>query len=434
MNEMEKQTIKNGRMEDGAVLAAFQSPAFVLPPVRNRPYQIGVIGAGARGETFARQLYRGHPGAELFGVCDLDADRLEKFCAHCELHGARRFTDTAELLSQPQLDAVIITTPEFTHADVAIAAMEAGKHIYLEKAMAQNSAECRRIIRAHQSSGVTAYLGFNLRAVNAFSKLKQIVDAGVLGQIVHISGLEQLHSAHGAAFMRRYHRHSERSGGLLNTKCSHDLDILQWLIGHQHRVARVASFGGTNVFTPDKQHAKYCHECPVQRECEYRDQAGFVFPIGGQQPIHHRQQDVYGGDLCVFDPDKDLVDNQTVILEWDNGVRGSFNLQMFQHVGRRQTCIWGEHGYAELNTWPEASIRVTDAATGNTTEHRFGQTSGGHGGSDVKMLDRFLNAIEQKSGADSGLPAGMAATLLAEKADLARVSGAVVEIAPEEYL
>jgi predicted dehydrogenase len=399
-----------------------------------RRYRIGVIGAGARGETFARQLYSGHRRTELFGVCDLDADRLARFCEHCDLEGTPGFTDTTAFLNQGELDAVIITTPEFTHAEVAIAAMQAGKHIYLEKAMAQNSAECRRIIHAHRSSEVTAYLGFNLRAVAALTKLKEIVDSGVLGQLVHISGLEQLSAAHGAAFMRRYHRHSSRSGGLLNTKCSHDLDVLQWLIGHEHKVKRVSSFGGTNVFTPDKQPSKHCRNCPIQSQCPYCDRAGFVFPISGQEPIHHRQQEIYGGDLCVYDPDKDLVDNQTVILEWEHGVRGSFNLQLFQHVGRRQICLWGEGGYAELSTWPATSIRVIASQDGSTREYTFGHEAGGHGGSDAKMLDRFIDAIEYQTDNGSGLAAGLAATLLAEKADLSRLSGSVVEIAPDEFL
>ena len=402
--------------------------------MNNKIYQVAVIGCGARGETFARQLHRGHPRAELFGVCDVDGDRLQKFCGYCELDGAVQFTDVAELLSRPELDAVIITTPEFTHAEVAIAALQAGKHIYLEKAMAESSAACRRIVETHQKSSAIAFVGFNMRAVNVFEKLKSVVDSGVLGQIVHISGLEQLQVAHGAAFMRRYHRHSARSGGLLNTKCAHDLDLLQWLIGHQHKVARVASFGGSNVFTPDKQPAKYCHACPIQTTCPYADRAGFVFPVLGHQPIHHQRTDVYGGDLCVYDPDKDLVDNQAVIFEWENGVRGNFELQMFQSVGRRRVCIWGEEGYVEANTYPEPLIRVTASATGDTTEYTFERAEGGHGGSDVRMLDLFVNAIESNDANDSGLGAGLAATLLAESADIARKSGQIVAISPDAYL
>jgi predicted dehydrogenase len=340
------------------------------------------------------------------------------------------------------LDAVIITTPEWTHGDVAVAALAAGKHIYLEKPMAHNSADCRRIMRAQAEDKnlrpLTAFIGFNLRQTLPYMRLKEVVDSGVLGEIVHISGLEQLSRAHGASFMRRFHRSSERSGGLLNHKCSHDLDILQWLVGHQHKIVKVSSFGGTNIFTHDKQPSTHCHLCPVRSDCFYPDQAGFVFPVRGSAPIHHRQSELYGGDLCVFNDDKDVVDNQSVIWEWDNGVRGSFNLQMFQHFGRRQTCVWGETGYAELNTWPESSIRVIASGNGETTEYRFPKPTGGHGGSDIRMIDRFIEAMENPAAfaarqASSGLAAGLAATLVAEKADQSRLSENAVAIMPDEY-
>lgn len=395
-----------------------------------RRYRIGVIGAGARGETFARELYRGTPRAELAAICDIDADRLEKFCDYCELTNARRFTDPDAFLADPDMDAVVVTTPEFTHAQVACAALAAGKHVYLEKPIAHTLDDCRRIVEAHRQSDRTVFVGFNLRASPTRIKLKQIVTEGVLGQIVHVEGIEHLSQAHGAAFMRRFHRHSRNSGGLLNHKCSHDLDILLWLVGHEHRVTKIASFGGTNVFTPDRKPADYCHQCPteVYTRCPYKAGPGFVFPVRGDAPIYHRDNQTYGGDLCVYNDDKDIVDNQTVILEWEHGVRGSFSLQMFGHKGVRCTRVWGEKGYAELDESSGSMVRVVDADTGDVTEHKFQPRSGGHGGSDPRMLERFIHAIENGGASDSGVEAGVAASVVAINADESRLSGQVVDL------
>ena len=164
----------------------------------NEKYCLGVIGAGARGEAFARQLYTGHPRATLFGVCDLDGDRLAKFCDWCKLENTRRYTDPAKFFADPGMDGVIITTPEFTHAEVAIAAMQAGKAIYIEKPLAHTLADCYRIIDAQRKTGVVAYVGFNLRASVANQQLRDIVQQGTLGQIVYVSGMEALAVAHGA--------------------------------------------------------------------------------------------------------------------------------------------------------------------------------------------------------------------------------------------
>jgi predicted dehydrogenase len=261
----------------------------------SQPLRIGVIGAGARGETFARQLYQGTRRATLFGVCDLDEDRLARFCDFCELTDAPRYTETVAFLAEPDLDAVIITVPEFAHREVAVAAMAAGKHVYLEKPLAHTLEDCHAIAAAAAANDdVVAYVGFNLRAAAARQKLHDIVASGELGQIVHLSGMEQLHRPHGAAFMRRFYRRSEQSGGLMNHKCCHDLDILLWVAGHQHRVSRISSFGGCNVLRPDRQPATHCHKCPsaIYEACPYKARSGFVFPVHGDTPIYHRASGV----------------------------------------------------------------------------------------------------------------------------------------------
>src|ERR1041385_4411535 len=165
-------------------------------------YQIGVIGAGARAEVFTKSLSSPSSArAKLFGICDIDEDRLRKYCEYCGHKDVRLFTDPHEFLRQGGMDAVLITTPEFTHKEVAIEAMRNGKHIYLEKAMAPTSEECREIIRAHRRSNVVAFLGFNMRQGTFHRRVKEVVDTGILGQIVHVAGLEQLSVPHSASFM-----------------------------------------------------------------------------------------------------------------------------------------------------------------------------------------------------------------------------------------
>src|SRR5690606_1391682 len=134
--------------------------------------------------------------------------------------------------------------------------------------------------------------------------------------------------------------------------------------GHEHRITRVASFGGKNVFLPEKAPATHCHKCPepTYTACPYKDQAGFIFPVRGGPQIYHRDTATYGSDLCVYNKESELVDNQTVLLEWDHGVRGTFNLQLFQHSGERETHIWGEH--ARLDAVASQNlIRVTMSNT-----------------------------------------------------------------------
>lgn len=395
-------------------------------------YRLGVIGAGARGESFARQLYQGHPRASLFGVCDVDADRLEKFCNYCELTEARRFTDPSEFLNHPEMDGVIICTPEFTHAEVACTAMEAGKPVYIEKPLAHTIEDGQRILATQQKTGTVAYVGFNMRAAPVHQKAHDIVQGGDLGEMLYAGGMEILHQSHGAAYMRRFHRKTALSGGLLNHKSCHDLDIILWVVGHEHLITRVSSFGGTNILTPDKQPAARCRECPpdIHEACPYKAVAGFHFPVGGKEPIYHQgRPDLYGVDECVYTEDKDIIDNQVVILEWDHGVRATFTLQMFQNPGRRELVFMGEHGSAEIR---DGQLRVRKSS-GDAVQYEFGPRRGGHGGTDPSMIGRFTHAMDKGNADDSGLAQGLAATVVAIKADEARLGSGIVEINPACY-
>lgn len=398
-----------------------------------RNYRIGVIGLGARAETFVRQLHEERGRTELFGVCDIDTDRTEKFLNYCGIDDTRTFDNPETFMKQDGMDAVIITTPDFCHYEVAQLAFENNKHTYLDKPLEASAERCRAIIAAHRKHPeVTAFVGFNLRASQGREKIKELVNSGAIGQLIHIDQLEQTSSSHCASFRRRFHRFNRQSGGWLNTKCCHDLDIMLWTVGHQHKVIKVSSFGGTNIFKTEKMPAEHCSECPheIYEQCLYRDKAGFVFPVGGKDPIHKTQDlATYGGDLCAYNKEAELLDNQTVILEWEHGVRGSFNLQGFQLSGRRETRIWGEHGTITTNP----HLQLISSRTGETASFSFKKRSGGHGGLDPLMIGRFINAIESEGASDSGLAEGLAATLLAEKALESQQKGEVVHIRPDEY-
>lgn len=398
---------------------------------RMKRYKIGLIGAGARGETFARTLHKGTARTELCGICDIDNDRLEKFCNYCEIEGARTFTDRAKFFDQEDMDAVIITTPDFTHLEVVEQAVAAEKHFFLEKPIDVSIERARKILKVTRKSDVQSLIGFNMRLGARYTRMREMIQSGMLGEIVHIEGLEQLATSHSASFMRRFHRHRAQSGGLINTKSSHDMDIMQWMIGHEHKLTRVSAFGGTRIFRPKKAPAKYCHECPEQQTCRYRDGAGFVFPVGGKDPIHHEDTSTYGGDLCVYNDEKDIVDNMTVIFEWDNGIRGNFNLQLFQAQGMRFSKVWGEDGLIE--TTRDGKILFIESPSGSVNEITPKGYETVHGKGDPQMISRFIDAIEGHGDPTMRLEEGLAASIMSLSAEEAMMTGKVVEIDPKLY-
>ncbi len=138
----------------------------------------GVIGVGTWGELHAR-VYAHTPGARLAAVCDADSIRARQVGEAC---GAERiYTDYRELLADANVQAVSVVLPDFLHREAAVAAAEAGKHVLVEKPLATSEEECRAMMDAAQTAGVTLFVDFHNRWSPLFHALKQALDAGELG-------------------------------------------------------------------------------------------------------------------------------------------------------------------------------------------------------------------------------------------------------------
>ncbi|MCC6445484.1 MAG: Gfo/Idh/MocA family oxidoreductase [Armatimonadetes bacterium] len=148
------------------------------------PIGFGIIGGGLWGNLHAR-VYSGDPRARLAAVCDLDESRAK---ATAQANGAGRWhTDWRNLLEDPDVQAVSIVTPDFAHTKIAVAAARAGKHILLEKPMAQTVPECEAILSAAESAGVLLMVDFHARWSPPLYKAWESVQSGEIGEPVFIS-------------------------------------------------------------------------------------------------------------------------------------------------------------------------------------------------------------------------------------------------------
>lgn len=387
--------------------------------------KIAVIGFGQRGYCYVGMIRR-TPNAELAAVCDTDAARMETFARELNIESVPRFTSVDEMLKNCDIDAVVITTPDFSHRDCAIACCKAGKHIMLEKPMAPTAAECRDIIRTCSENNCLMQIGFVLRFHPVFRKVIEIVRSGKLGQILNIVSNEYIGVMHGASYMRRWHRKTANSGGFVLAKCSHDLDIIATVANS--RVRRVAAFGSLDFFTTDKLKHRYCSECP-DTECRFRFKGEFV----RMTPEEKAAPSGKPFDLCVYNEDKDLVDHEVAILDFDNGIKASFALHLFAEVPKRTICIAGTEGILYADT-AEECIHVTYSNGMEPENIPCPQTnSSGHGGSDQSFLDEFIECIQANRKPRADYMAGLMSTVIGNAIEKARMTNQVVEIAEQEY-
>lgn len=211
------------------------------------PISICLIGAGRAGRVHANSLTRHLPAGRLACIVDPAAGPLAALAA--EYGVDRRFASLEEALAWGRFDAVVITTPTFTHRPLAVAAAEAGKHVFVEKPMALSLEECDAMIAAAERSGVHLQVGFMRRFDPEFAAAYERIQAGAIGRPMVIKSL-----THGPGLPPPWARDLRTSNGMLAEVNSHDWDCTRWLVGsNPERVyTEVADFKGAahQVETP----------------------------------------------------------------------------------------------------------------------------------------------------------------------------------------
>jgi predicted dehydrogenase len=147
--------------------------------------RLGVIGLGWFGGVLTESA-RKADAAEVVAGFARSEDTRRTFE---EEHGVRGVSDVEELFGDPEIDGVLVVTPHSTHADLAVRAAEAGKHVFVEKPLALNVADTRRVAEAADRAGVLVQVGHNRRRQPANRRIKAMLDSGELGTVLHLDGM-----------------------------------------------------------------------------------------------------------------------------------------------------------------------------------------------------------------------------------------------------
>ena len=190
------------------------------------PLKIGIAGVGRMGRHHATNLAQRVTGAELVAACSPVADELA--WARDALGVEHGFADYAQLLAHPGLDAVFLATPTTLHADQIIAALEAGKHVFSEKPLALNLADCLRVEEtAAKHPRQKAMIGYVRRFDPSYRDAHDKIRAGAIGR-PFLARSQTADKNDASGFFVRY---AGASGGILLDMSVHDIDTVRWLLG-----------------------------------------------------------------------------------------------------------------------------------------------------------------------------------------------------------
>jgi predicted dehydrogenase len=410
-----------------------------------------LIGSGDRGTTYVTHAKTYCPEFELIAVVDPNPVRRNYVQKMYDLPDSACFDDYREILSQPKMaDVAIIATQDKMHFEPAMMAIEQGYHLLLEKPVAPTPWECVQISEAANKKGVFVCVCHVLRFTAFFQLLKDLIDGGRIGDVMHIvhtEGVGNVHMSH--SFVRGNWRNSKTSSPMILAKSCHDMDILNWLIGKHCK--RVQSFGSLTYFTRENMPEgapEYCVQgCPAAENCPYDARRIYLkdrmFIQQATNKKNPTDEDIlraitetnYG--RCVFQCDNNVADHQVVNLEYEGGTTVSFNMCAF-NTGGRHIRIMGTKGEI-VGEMGDDSVRLFDFYTRDAVRIKSTDVitdqaiDGGHGGGDCGIIRTFCKFItgDYHGNSLTNIDTSIESHLIAFAAEESRLNGTVIDM--KEY-
>ncbi|MBP1991864.1 Gfo/Idh/MocA family protein [Paenibacillus eucommiae] len=383
-----------------------------------RKVGIGILGTGSRGVYFGGHYFSKHPDCELVGLCDVRQESLE--FARSQLGDIPATTSIDEFWQYPNMDAVVICSNDHAHAENAIAALAAGKHVYLEKPMAQTIEDCDRIIEAAAQSGCVVMVGLELRYCSLMVDMKRIIASGEIGEI-KIGTVTDNVSVGGQYYYHGARRRKDYVKSLILEKGTHSLDLTNWLLDASP--VKVYCSGGLNVFGGSAPNDKRCRDCSDSDTCEY-----YVDNVTGYRMDYGDVR--LNNDLCVYAEECDVHDNALVLIDYDNGSRISYMECHFTPEYTREFMFVGTKGkiWGFYNNEQDFKIRVLKRHTEEELIYFPEKKSGGHGGGDTGIVNEFVDLVKRGEPIFKGIKGARDSAAIAIAANESSETGLPVSI------
>jgi predicted dehydrogenase len=253
---MTEKTISRRKfVKSGAIaasgLATLGLPSFSRSFFNEDIIRVGIIGTGSRGTGLAN-IIKGINGMEVVACCDIIPEHLKNGLQEAAV-GAKAYTDYRNLLEDKNIHAVIIATPLFLHHPMSVEALEAGKHVYLEKSLAYDIPQCISLVKKVRDSKLVFQVGYQYRYSRMYHKVKDVIDKNWLGKITHFECQYNRNSnwrmpVHDPKLERAINWRMYRAycGGPLSELCAHQIDQVNYFLG-SHPV-KVTGIGGVNYW------------------------------------------------------------------------------------------------------------------------------------------------------------------------------------------
>ncbi|MBQ9229098.1 MAG: Gfo/Idh/MocA family oxidoreductase [Eubacterium sp.] len=423
----------------------------------NRPITAIIVGAGHRAFVYSELAKTNPEMLKIVGVADPNPVRRQKAREYFGFSEEMCFSSAQELAKHGKLaDAVINGTMDEQHLETAIPLLDAGYDMLLEKPFAVNEEEMWQIVNCAKRNDAKVMICHVLRYTPFYYAIKERVASGEIGDIINIQTTEHVSYHHlSTSYVRGKWANSKKCHTtMLLAKCCHDLDIMMWLMSDTKPVS-ISSFGSRFQFrsenAPEGAGTVCMRDCPLVDTCDFSTKrlyidhpdrwAFYVWDAleNKENPTLEDKIALMKSDSpyarCIYKCDNDVVDHQSVLVNFASGATGTHNMVGGSAEPRRNIHIIGTKGeifgnfeeskFTVLKIDPspqahheecdveEVDLRVTGDMVG---------AYGGHGGGDERLAADFVKFIrgEQPSLACTSIFDSVAGHLSVYRADQSR--------------
>lgn len=393
--------------------------------MRNQPITAVIVGAGHRAFVYSKLALTDPDKLKIVGVADPDKIRQKKAMEMFGFPKENCFDSALELSRVPKFaDAVINGTMDEQHVETSIPLLKKGYDMLLEKPFATNEKEMRELVSCVKENGNKVMICHVLRYTPFYLSIKERVASGEIGDIINIQTCEHVSYHHlSTSYVRGKWANSDvcRTSMLL-AKCCHDIDLMMWMMSDT-QPSMISSFGSKFQFKPEnapKEAGTKCLvDCPLVDTCRYSAKRLYLdqpkrwaFYIwdkleGIENPTDEDRINLLKGDSnygrCIYKCDNNVVDHQSVLVNFKNGATGTHNMVGGSAGPMRRIHIIGTKGeiYGDFEEskftvakihptkTDEKTVEVVDLNVNGDMVGAYG----GHGGGDEKLAADFVEFL-----------------------------------------
>ena len=372
------------------------------------PIRVALLGAGSRGRHIYAEYAKQKPTQmKLVAVAEIDETKRMIIQKEHGILDNLAFKDWQDFFSQKHdVDAVIIATQDTMHKGPILAAIEKNYHILCEKPIVTTEEESREIAQKTKTFEKVFVISHVLRYSPFFMRLKHIIETKEIGTLIGIEldeNVGHIHLSH--SFVRGHWNNKEASSPMILAKSCHDMDILLYLSGAD--CSSLSSYG--NLYHFKKEHApkdaplRCLDGCPWELQCPYAAQKIYLgkniaWPVNvitNDLSLEGRVKALQEGPWgrCVYHCDNNVVDHQTVLAQFANGVTATFTMSGFTMETHRSIRLMGTDGELK-GDMEKGVITIEQFSTKEKRTIQIDTPREGHSGSDELFIADFIRMVQ----------------------------------------